>query len=312
VPSADLCAREEAQFRSIFRRIHAQHPDCLADEWLSDSCRFETGALSDRPSVWSRRNGPWRRSDVLWIGAAPGNAGGKGTGRLGAHGTRIPFGGDIAGGNLDALLGSIGLDRNRTFISASLNHLPLKGGGEPTPAELNQPVGEYPTSLHIVRDTILAAGPRLLVALGNIALRVSFAATRLADSNKLPGQKQLEALGLRRGQWIPWPAQWSTDQEFLAAWRAAWADADLPAVLWLTHPSAQNMSPYAGRETVFHSRMRDARSALRQAARELLGWTLPRQRPAPPTDGIYALPEWREWIAPRNDELDRRWRAKGI
>ncbi|MEX2282208.1 MAG: uracil-DNA glycosylase family protein [Gemmatimonadota bacterium] len=312
VPSADVRAIEEVRFRSIFRRIHAEHPNCLGDEWLSDSCRFETGTLSERPMVWSRRNGPWQRSDVLWIGAAPGNAGGKGTGRLGAHGTRIPFGGDIAGGNLDALLGSIGLDRNRTFISASLNHLPLKGGGEPTPAELNQPVGEYPTSLHIVRDTILAAGPRLLIALGNVGLRVIFAATRLADSNKLPSQKQLESLGLQRSQWIPWPAHWPPDQGFLTAWQVAWTAATLPAVLWLTHPSAQNMSPYAGRETVFHSRMRDARDALRTAAREVLGWTLPGQRLAPPSDGIYALPEWRDLIAPRNDELDRLWRAKGI
>jgi hypothetical protein len=152
----------------------------------------------------------------------------------------------------------------------------------------------------------------LLVALGNVALRVIFAATRLADSNKLPSQKQLDTLGLQRSQWMPWPAESPPDQPFLAAWHEAWPHADLPAVLWLTHPSAQNMSPYAGRETVFHTRMRDARAALRKAARELLGWPLPRQRPVSPTVGIYALPEWRELIAPRTAGLDRLWRAKGI
>ncbi len=312
MPSAEHVAIEEQRFRSIFRRIHAQHPNCLADEWLTGSCCLASGEPAERPIVWSRRNGPWHRSEVLWIGAAPGNAGGKGAGRLGAHGTRIPFGGDIAGGNLDTLLSGIGLDRNRTFISASFNQLPLKGGGEPTLAELNQPVGDYPTSLHIVRDTILAAGPRLLVALGNVALRVSFAATRIAHSVRLPSQKQLQSLGLVRSQWTPWPNEWQPDDAFLAAWRQAWPRADLPAVLWLTHPSAQNMSPYAGPETVFHSRMRDARDALRDAAQSVLGWDPPRLRPAAPDHGIYALPEWRELIAARNDELDRLWRAKGI
>jgi uracil-DNA glycosylase len=303
---------EEERFRTIFRRIHAHHPNCLADEWLNESCRFADGEFSPRPSVWSRRNGPWQRTDVLWTGAAPGNAGGKGAGRLGAHGTRIPFGGDIAGANLEVLLSSIGLDRNRTFISASLNHLPLKGGGEPTPAELNAPVGEYPSSLHIVRDTVIAAGPRLIVALGNVALRVIFAAARLSQSTRLPSQKQLALLGLERGQWTPWPEQAAPDPEFLASWQAAWSDAELPAILWLTHPSAQNMSPYAGRETVFHSRMLDALTALRKTARDVFGWPAPRERPHPPTDGIYALPEWRELIAPRNYDLDQLWRAKGV
>ena len=315
---------EEERFRAIFRRIHAHHPNCLADEWLSESCRFADGQFSPRPSVWSRRNGPWQRTEVLWTGAAPGNAGGKGAGRLGAHGTRIPFGGDIAGANLEVLLSSIGLDRNRTFISASLNHLPMKGGGEPTPAELNAPVGEYPSSLHIVRDTIVATGPRLIVALGNVALRVILAAARLEDrvgvrrtrlasqSVRLPAQPQLIRHGLERGQWTPWPGLATPDPEFLAAWQGAWSDAELPAILWLTHPSAQNMSPYAGRETVFHSRMLDALSALRKTAREVLGWTPPRERPHPPTDGIYALAEWRELIAPRNYDLDELWRAKGV
>jgi hypothetical protein len=152
----------------------------------------------------------------------------------------------------------------------------------------------------------------LLVALGNVALRVVFAAARLAQSSRLPSQKQLESIGFARGLWTRWPTQWPTDSQFLEAWQAAWNVAEFPTVVWLTHPSAQNMSPYAGRDTVFHSRMRDARTALRKAAREVLGWTLPARRPDPPADGIYALPEWKELIAPRNAMLDRLWRVKGI
>src|SRR5262245_62057919 len=117
----------EDLFRTIFRKAHAAHPNCLRDEWVSESCRDARGRPVDRPIVWSRRNGPWHPVDLLLVGAAPGNAGGKGSGTLGAHATRIPFGGDIAGANLDVLLGSIGKTRNDVFITASLNMLPAAG-----------------------------------------------------------------------------------------------------------------------------------------------------------------------------------------
>ena len=161
----------EIQFREIFRKVHARHPRCLNDEWLSEPCRLANGKLSQRPIIWSRRNGPWRHSDILWVGAAPGNAGGKGSGQMGAHGTRIPFGGDVAGANLEVLFGSIGITRNDTFITAALNQLPAAGGGEPTFAELSEPVGDYASSLHLLRDNIAAVQPKLIVALGNVALR---------------------------------------------------------------------------------------------------------------------------------------------
>ena len=77
-------SEQEARFRRVFRRLHAGHPACLADEWLTEPCRDERGAAM-RPIAWSRRNGPWRRSELLWVGAAPGNAGGRGAGDLGAH-----------------------------------------------------------------------------------------------------------------------------------------------------------------------------------------------------------------------------------
>jgi hypothetical protein len=316
---------EEARFRAVFRAAHAAHARCADDEWLNAPCADDTGRAVDRPLVWSRRNGPWRRSAVLWVGAAPGNAGGLGSGALGAHATRIPFGGDIAGGNLDVLLGALGTDRNHTFITASLNQLPARGGGEPTGRELAEPVGDYPDSVALLRDTIIAAGPRLIVALGNVALRMTAAAiTRASDALPgqplpVPGPLRLPALprladaGLRRGVAAEWPgAVLPPAGGFLNAWSTAWGVAPVPAVLQVLHPSAQNMSPFAGEDTIFHRRMLDTLSALRSGAAAVLGRQPPAERTPPPPDGIYALPEWRELVAPAHARYDALWRGRGI
>jgi uracil-DNA glycosylase family 4 len=305
-------SRDESRFRSIFRRLHSDHPDCLADEWLGDTCRDASGHAVDRPIVWSRRNGPWRRVDILWVGAAPGNAGGRGSGDLGAHGTRIPFGGDVAGANLDALLGSIGLDRNGTFIVASLNQLPRKGGGEPTPAELRAPVGLYADSIDVLRDTLIAAGPRLVVALGNVAARVLAAAWSRPSGTSLPGQAVLQRAGWNRDDVVLLQSIAPAEAVIEKAWSEAWGEAPMPGALRLSHPSAQNMSPYAGVETGFHRRMVEARDALVRAAADFLGYRVPSRRPDYPESGIYALPEWRERIAPKHRVLDALWREKGI
>ncbi|HEX9109691.1 MAG TPA: uracil-DNA glycosylase family protein [Longimicrobiales bacterium] len=308
----------EARFRRIFQALHARHAACLGDEWLYQPCQ-EDGRLADRPIAWSRRNGPWQRVEILWVGAAPGNAGGKGKGGLGAHGTRIPFGGDVAGANLDALFGSISLTRNDTFITATLNQLPAAGGGEPTPAEVAAPVGAYASSLHALGDTLVAAGARLVVALGNVALRALLAAARLeSDASPAGGARllspgQVQRAGLRRGEPAPWPEGLAPSADFLRRWHEAWGDDPLPTLLWITHPSAQNMSPYARVETAFHTRMLEARAALRRAVRDVLGREPPAgPRPPDPTSGIYALPEWRELVGPRHAVLDRLWREKGV
>lgn len=304
----------EARYRSVFRRAHADHAACADDPWLTEPCGAANGAEGGRSLVWSRRNGPWTRHDLLWVGAAPGNAGGMGSGTMGAHGTRIPFGGDIAGANLDALLSGIGLDRNRTFIVAALNQLPERGGGEPRVAELREPVGELSSSVHLLRETILAAAPRMVVVLGNVALRTTIAATRLELKSRLTltGLARLEAAGVERGRAVAWPEAFAPDAAFMAGWRRVRPGAPPPHILWLLHPSAQNMSPHAGAETVFHTRMVDTQRALQQAVRDVLGWEVPEQRPPPPTTGIYALPEWRDAVGPRHAELDRLWRAKGV
>ena len=300
-------------------RAHAGHASCLSDEWLTHGCDAVSAAGRPSPTSWSRRNGPWRPVDVLFVGAAPGNAGGKGAGDMGAHATRIPFGGDIAGANLDVLLASVGVTRDDIFIVAALNRLPDAGGGEPTLRELAEPVGGYATSLHLLRDTVLATRPRLIVALGNVGLRCTVAAARLAvaaaraDKLPLPSLDALKKVGLERGRAASWPDAFPPDEEFAAA-RAA----PMPAILWLTHPSAQNMSPYARVETVFHSRMIEARDALRAAARAVLGVEPPGTRADVPLDGggradsVYDLPEWINAIGPRHAALDRLWREKGV
>lgn len=303
---------EEERFRRIYRRVHARHAVCIADEWAGTPCADADGPI-DRPIVWSRRNGPWRRVALLWVGAAPGNAGGRGSGALGAHATRIPFGGDVAGANLDLLLGSIGASRNDTFITASLNHLPSRGGGEPSAAEMRAPVGEYASSVHLLRDTIVATGCRLMIALGNVALRASVGAVSLGERDpRFPSLGRLTATGFSRGDVCAVASLDPPDDAFVLAWREAWGTDPLPSVLWLTHPSAQNMSPYAAEHTLFHRRMIEARAALRRAARTVLGTTPPRERPHPPTTGIYALPDWRERVGPRHAELDALWRSRGL
>lgn len=301
------------RYLDIFRRSHAGHPACLTDPWLMEPCRLADGREADRSLVWSLRNGPFAAHDVVFVGAAPGNAGGKGSGSMGAHGTRIPFGGDIAGANLDVLLSSAGLDRNHTFIIAALNQLPAAGGGEPRVAELREPVGAIPSSLHLLRETLLAATPRMVVALGNVALRTTVAAARVEAKKRLtlPGLQRLEAAGLARGEARPWPEGFTPDDAFRATWREL-GQGPLPHLLWLLHPSAQNMSPHAGVETVFHSRMRETVTALRRAVETVLDRRPPDRRPGPPDEGIYALPEWRAAIGRRHGELDALWRDKGV
>jgi uracil-DNA glycosylase len=300
-------ALAEERFRAIFARAHAEHPSCLQDEWLTQPCRDALGRPV-RPIVWSRRNGPWQRVSMLWVGAAPGNAGGKGRGSLGAHGTRIPFGGDIAGANLEVLLGSIGLDRNQTFIVGAFNSLPARGGGEPTPAELRSPVGDYGSSIDLLRDTIVATGAGLVVALGNVGLRTVAGAIAGIGAD-LPALARLERSGIARGTAFEVAALGGMSTTFDRAWSDAWSPSLPPRVVWLTHPSAQNMSPFARPETLFHQRMRETRRQLRRAAR---GSALPARRPPIPDNGIYALPEWRNEIAPRFARMDRLWRAHGV
>lgn len=303
---------QEKRFRAIFRQLHGTHASCLNDEWLTEPCRDRDGNPLERPWIWSRRNGPWRRVDLLWIGAAPGNAGGRGRGNLGAHGTRIPFGGDVAGANLEVLLGSVGSNRNETFIAAALNRLPDSGGGEPTNRELRSPAGGYRDSIELLRDTVVAAGPSLIIVLGNVAARAVAAAWLQSGGEKnLPSLATIEKTGWSRGQTVRLADLGPPGDPMAAAWLEAWGPGS-PTALRLMHPSAQNMSPYAGPETAFHERMLEALATLRATVRNTLGWNPPEARPDVPTDGIYALPEWRDPILPRLAPMDRLWRNHDV
>lgn len=304
---------QEKRFREIFRRAHAGHAACRTDEWLMSPCTAPDGSPV-MPLVWSRRNGPWRRVETLWVGAAPGNAGGKGRGDQGAHGTRIQFGGDIAGANLDALLGSIGIDRNDTFLVAALNRLPDAGGGEPGLRELQEPVGAYPSSIELLRDTVVAAGPGLIITLGIVGLRTLASALTQEDLSAatLPTLCRLERAGFKRDALNEWPAEaLPLSEAFLSRWKEAWGEEKI-FVLPLMHPSGQNMSPYARIPTAFHQRMVITRDALRRAYSERFRRPVPATRAPYPDHGIYALPEWRLRVGPRHRELDALWRAKGI
>lgn len=305
-------AREADRFREIFRRAHALHLACAEDEWLAMPCCEPDGSPCLRPLVWSRRNGPWRHVDVLWVGAAPGNAGGRGSGTLGAHGTRIPFGGDIAGANLEVLMGSAGVNRNQTFIVAALNQLPQRGGGEPRPAEILAPIGLYEDGLALLRDAVIACRPRLIIALGNVALRALAGAVRRGLSVRLPGLAGLQRRGLHRHGWLRLDTALDPDPAFRETWVHESGASDWPALLWTLHPSAQNMSPFAGEQTAFHARLLETRRAVRTAVTEALGQALPDERPELPRDGIYALPEWESLIAPRLAPLLDRWRDRGV
>ncbi|MGD8279074.1 MAG: hypothetical protein PVH00_13645, partial [Gemmatimonadota bacterium] len=237
-----------------------------------------------------------------------------GRGNLGAHGTRIPFGGDVAGANLEVLLGSLGMDRNETFIVAALNRLPDRGGGEPTAREIREPAGGYPDSISLLRDTLVACGPALVVALGNVAARAVAAAWLRPPGD--PGLPSLAALG--RAGWHRHARIGGLDRlgppspALRTAWAGAWDEDASPDAVWLTHPSAQNMSPFAGEDTAFHRRMLEARDALRGAARAVLGIRPPGRRPPISADGIYALPEWRGAILPRLSTMDGLWRRRGV
>jgi uracil-DNA glycosylase len=289
------------------------------------ACRAHDGEAVP-PLVWSRRNGPWARVRVLWVGAAPGNAGSRGRGALGAHGTRIPFGGDIAGGNLDVLFASIGLTRNDCFIVAASNQLPARGGGEPTVGEIAQRVGDYADSIALLRDTVVATGAELVVALGHVALRALAAAvtreddapvgepSRFVPPPRLPTVQRLGRAGFTRGMAMSWPHEMlPLAHGFRAAWRTAWDQEPTFRVLPLTHPSGQNMSPFAAPGTAFHRRMLETRSALIEAAGQVLGIEPSAPRPAiPGRGGIYDLPEWRDRIAERHERLDRLWRERGV
>jgi uracil-DNA glycosylase family 4 len=114
-------------------------------------------AMCGRTAVLSERNGALAAS-VLFIGEAPG--------RQGGDRTRVPFSGDQSGRNFGRYLASIGLPRERIFITNSALCNPRKASGanrKPTGAEVANCSPFLRRQLEII-------SPPVVVTLGAVAL----------------------------------------------------------------------------------------------------------------------------------------------
>lgn len=114
-------------------------------------------AMCERSAVLSELNGSIR-SRVMFIGEAPG--------RKGADRTRIPFSGDQSGKNFDRFIASIGLTRDRIFItSAALCNPRTESGANrrPTRTEVENCSG-------FLNRTVQLVDPDIIVTLGSVAL----------------------------------------------------------------------------------------------------------------------------------------------
>jgi len=114
-------------------------------------------ALCQTTAVLSKLNGPVS-ARVLFIGEAPG--------RKGADRTRVPFSGDQSGKNFDRFIASIGLTRDRIFItSAALCNPRTVSGANRKPSQ-----SEIANCSGFLRRTIEIVDPRVIVTLGSVAL----------------------------------------------------------------------------------------------------------------------------------------------
>ena len=114
-------------------------------------------AMCERTAVLSELNGPIH-ARVMFIGEAPG--------RKGADRTRIPFSGDQSGRNFDRYLASIGLTREKIFItSAALCNPRTESGANRKPTQT-----EVANCSAFLQRTIELIDPQVIVTLGSVAL----------------------------------------------------------------------------------------------------------------------------------------------
>jgi uracil-DNA glycosylase family 4 len=114
-------------------------------------------AMCGRSAVLSELNGS-TEARVMFIGEAPG--------RKGADRTRVPFSGDQSGANFDRFLATIGLSRQRIFITSAALCNPQSESGanrKPTQKELTNCSG-------FLRRAIDIVDPPVIVTLGSVAL----------------------------------------------------------------------------------------------------------------------------------------------
>jgi uracil-DNA glycosylase family 4 len=114
-------------------------------------------AMCERTAVLSDLNGSITVR-IMFIGEAPG--------RKGADQTRVPFSGDQSGKNFDRFLASIGLRRERIFItSAAMCNPRTESGANRKPSK-----SEVANCSYFLRQTIQIVDPVLIVTLGSVAL----------------------------------------------------------------------------------------------------------------------------------------------
>lgn len=113
--------------------------------------------LADKVAVLSEMNGSLEPK-VLFIGEAPG--------RAGADRTRRPFYGDKSGDNFQRLLDSIGLKREKIFITSAVMCSPRSAtdaNRKPTRSEIKNCSAYLKRVLELIRPTVIAT-------LGSVAL----------------------------------------------------------------------------------------------------------------------------------------------
>jgi uracil-DNA glycosylase family 4 len=114
----------------------------------------------------------------LFVGEAPG--------RLGADGSGIPFHGDKAGHNFEALLAEADIDRHHTFVTNAVLCNPKDQNGNnstPSPREVSN-------CSSFLRRQIEMVGPSIVVSLGATALK----ALHLIEPHHLTLQKDVRTV----------------------------------------------------------------------------------------------------------------------
>ena len=113
--------------------------------------------LAEKTAVLSNMNGNISPK-VLFVAEAPG--------RQGADRTRRPFWGDKSGENFQVLLDSIGLSRDRIFITNAVMCSPRKPSG----ANRRPKQSEIRNCSSYLKSTIDLIDPKIVATLGTVAL----------------------------------------------------------------------------------------------------------------------------------------------
>jgi uracil-DNA glycosylase family 4 len=133
--------------QSNFQRLVEEVRACRLCPRMADSARVLSNAAGNLQAA------------VMFVGEAPG--------RLGADQTEIPFHGDTAGHNFEAMLEFVGLSRDEIYVTNCVLCNPrnqLGHNATPLPSEINNCGG-------FLRRQIELVNPRIVVALGATALK---------------------------------------------------------------------------------------------------------------------------------------------